>query len=258
MKNNLFFVFIFSAIMFFEFFQIEPIFADSLNWCRITEENTYLYKSANLEQENNVLFKLPVSYFAIILDDADSFYKVSYKQEVGYVKKENVTCVYSTPTTPFPVDITFKANDITSISILDTPSVNGNYLGSILCGSYAEFYGEVAGDEAIKNLGNTWFYMSYTQNDKQILGYVYAPLTTNLTPIKENLEQVSLTPVSTTPKQIILSPELLDSNNIFIIGALCLVGIILILAIFVPLKKLKYKQNHRVIKVPTNDKDFDF
>ena len=122
----------------------------------------------------------------------NSFYKVSYKQEVGYVKKENVTCVYSTPTTPFPVDITFKANDITSISILDTPSVNGNYLGSILCGSYAEFYGEVAGDEAIKNLGNTWFYISYTQNDKQILGYVYAPLTSNLTPIKENLETYEL------------------------------------------------------------------
>jgi len=258
MKNNLFFVFIFSIILFCEFFQTETIFADSTNWCRITEENTYLYNTTNLSQENNVLFKLPTSYFAIILEDADSFYKVSYKAKVGYVKKENVTRVYSAPTTPFPVDITFKANDITSISILDTPSVNGKYLGSVLNGSYAEFYGETTGDEAIENLGNTWFYMSYTQNGEQILGYVYAPLTSNLTPIKENLEQVSITPVSAIPKQIILSPELLDSNNLLIIGALCLVGIVLLFAIFLPIKKLKNKQNHRVIKLPTDDKDLDF
>lgn len=245
--------------MFFAFFLTENTeIAHAENntmWCRITSENTILYKSIPTSENTSCYFTLPTTYFAKVLDCADEYSKISFQDIEGYVLTENITLVYSEPVTPFPENITFKINNSLDAVIKDNPSVNGKHVGTLKNGQSATFFGKIIGEEAIAGLGTTWYYMSFDCDGQALFGYVYAPLTEDLTPIKENTEEVLLTPVSNQPSKIIVSPELLDYKNIFIIISLCIVGILLILAVFIPQKK-KHNSQRRVLKQKYDDLDF--
>ena len=228
---------------------------NNTQWCRITTENTILYKTIPTSENDSCYFTLPTTYFAKVLDCADKYSKISFQDIEGYVLTENITFVYSEPLTPFPENITFQINNSLDAVIKDNPSVNGKYVGTLKNGQTATFFGKILGEEAIAGLGTTWYYMSFDYNGQKLFGYVYAPLTENLTPIKENTEEVLLTPVSTQPSKIVVSPELLDYKNILIIISLCVVGTLLILAIFIPQKK-KHNSQRRVLKQKFDDLDF--
>lgn len=234
------------------------IFAEEENfeWCRITTDNTMLYKEIPSSNNESICFSLPTTYFAEILDCADEeYYKVNFNNVVGYVKKENVTKVYSTPLMPFPVDITFCVNSSVQAVIRDIPSTNGEYLGVIPTSKEAIYLGTTTGDEAILGLGTEWFYVRFGDDENNLSGFIYAPLTQNLKEIPENTEEVLLTPAAAEESGFILSPELMDSKTILIIICLCVVGFLLLLAIFLPLKK---KKPVRKIVTPPKFDDLDF
>ena len=255
MKYQWFFMFIIFCL-----FSIFPttniVFAEEdASWCRITGDNAYIHKNIPSSNNNDVCFKLPKTYFAEILDCADEYFKISFDSIVGYVKSDEVTKVYSTPLMPFPVDITFSVNNSVQAVIFDNPSTSGKRLGVIASNEKANFLGNTSGEEAISGLGNDWLFAKYVSGEQTISGFVYAPLTKNLKDIPPNTEEVLLTPVSAKPAIISISPELTDGKNILIIISLMIVGALLFLAVFIPIRK--NKQTKRVIRPPKFD-NMDF
>lgn len=264
-----FFTFLLSLMLFFSAFCFySPSSFASANYesyFRINND-AILYKTPNSSHDlENLYFELTPTYFVKYIDTVGNFYKVYYNGVIGYVPQKDVTKVYGTPKTPFPEDITFKINSSVSAVIRSSPSVEGNFLGLLPCDTEITYIGKISGKEAIESLGNLWYYVSYTSFEQGILsGYIYAPLTENLTPIKPNTEELSTTSVNTDPSDII-SPELTNPNNLLLIGGLTLGGIVLVLILFVPIfkskkdnlvsqqKQLPYKEQDKI-----DNNDFDF
>ncbi len=229
------------------------VFAESApSWCRITKEDTSLFKDQALTQE---MFKLPTTYFANILSYDENAFKVKFCDAVGYVNKEEVTLVYSGPITPFPENVTCEINKSAYAVIKDIPSTQGNIIETIPSNTIVSFLGKTAGQEAISGLGNEWFYVKYNKDNQSYYGYIYAPLTENLTEIPTNDEEVLLTPVVAKEQKFPLSPELYSVKNILIIACLFLAGILLLLSVVMPRKKKK--QTRRIV-VPPKLNDLDF
>ena len=169
--------------------EVEPVFA------RVKYNNVYLYKTATLNDDlSNVYFLLEESYFVKITSQVDdNFFAVNYMDLEGFVKQNEVECVTNTPSTPYLDNITFNTTQNSSVVLRTKPST---YLGDQTALMVLEpntqnlvYYGKVAGQEAINGLGNLWYYTSYKNEKKKIIrGYIYSPLTYNLTPITPNAE----------------------------------------------------------------------
>jgi hypothetical protein len=169
--------------------EVEPIFA------RIKYNNVYLYKTANLESNlNNVYFLLEESYFVKITSQVDdNFFKVNYMDLEGFVKQNEVECVSNTPSTPYLDNITFNTAQTSSVILRSQPSAAlGDETALIVLAPNTQnlvYYGKIAGQEATTGLGNLWYYAAFKNEQNQtIKGYVYSPLTYNLTPIMPNAE----------------------------------------------------------------------
>ena len=210
--------------------------AASFQYGRITEESTLLYRTATSSEDmSNIYFELTPTYFVKILSSENSFYKVCYNGVNGYVLQNKITPVYQTPTTPFPEGITFETNGSASAVILSIPSVDGDYIGLIPPNTTLQYLGKLCGDEGIKGLGSEWLFVTYTSQQGILKGYIYALLTENLTEIPENTEEVALSPVSGG----VISPELLNVNNLLLIAGLSIGALFLILILFAPMRKNK-------------------
>ena len=230
------FILIFAFILCFTpIFSFGQTFAnnDEESYARITDDEVFLYKILNEQnQPENILFKLPKSYFVILKEETEDFFYVKFQDFCGYVQKDKLQRVYETPATPFPVDITFSINKIASAIVKDNPSVEGKNLGIIPSGKKVNFVGEVQGDEAIVGLGNTWFFCSFEEDDQILTGYIYSALTENLSPIPENTEELSLTPHVNANS--FLSENITNTNNLWLVGVLCVVAFFLFCITFFP------------------------
>jgi len=250
-------------------FYSTPTTVDALSfqYCRITSTSTLLYRTAEQSEElSNIYFELTPTYFVQVLNTENEFYKVYYNGIAGYVLQDSVTPVYSVPTTPFPEGITFEINASASAVIRSIPSVDGNYLGLLPCDAILNYYGKISGVEAITGLGNEWFFVVYTSYEQGVIsGYVYAPLTENLTTITDNTEELSTIPTGGIVDEII-SPELLNVNNLLLIAGLSIGALFLIFILIAPIRKnkreqAKIRQQQQLPYQPPNKVDndnFDF
>ena len=211
---------------------------------RIDSANCYLYRTAEDNQDvNNIWFLLPKTYFVQLIEDSDEqFFKVKYQNFIGYVFKTDVSIVYETPKTPWPENLTFDINGTANVVMRSSPSSDSEYIGLIPFNAIkVTFYGSIIGQEALTNLGNQWYYATYKSYEQGIIsGYVYAPLTTNLTLLQDNTEILStIKPTSGPSIEEVISPELQDSQNLLIIGLLSIVGISVLILLFIPKKRTK-------------------
>lgn len=198
------FLFIFVSIFVIRSSMTQEVGANQTSgYAMIKDNNCYFYRYT-LENPavNNKYFLLEKSYFVKIIENTNEiFYKAEYNGIKGYVKKTDVEFVEETPENPFLSEITFDIYSASSVELRTEPSTE-NGIGSIITtlpSGYKNlcYYGKLTGEESIKGLGNLWFYCSFTTpENKQVYGYVYSPLTVNLSPINENGE--NLTPVSVT------------------------------------------------------------
>ena len=252
------------SIAFCSFFEVQSVSASGEQYCRIMTE-TYLFKSAetSLEMEN-VFFTLEETYFAKVQSEQDNFYEVSYNGVTGFVLKDDVMLIDGTPITPYPENITFDINKSVSLIVRSLPSENGEYLGLLLYGASAEYIAQTTGQEMVTGLGNVWYYISYKSLEQGVIsGYVYAGLTENLTEIVPNTEEFSQ--ATSGGIEEIISPELLDTNNLLIILGLCVAGVVLLLALLLPLRRNKREKEQVANKTQLtfdnnkiDNNDFDF
>lgn len=196
------FLFIFISIFVVQSSITSEVNANSTNgYAVVKNNNSYFYRyTLDNPAVNNKYFLLEKSYFVKVLENSDEiFYKAEYNGIKGYVKKSDVEIVEEIPENPFLNEISFDIYSGSSVEIRTEPSTE-NGIGSIITTLPSGFknlnyYGKLTGEESIKGLGNIWIYCSYlTSEEKEIFGYVYSPLTVNLSPINENGE--NLTPVS--------------------------------------------------------------
>lgn len=244
--------------------------AEEIAYCRVMSENTILYRTpVESSEATNVYFTLPATYFVQLISEYDElFLFVTYKDFSGYVLRDNVERVYSVPTTPYLDNITFGVQGVANLVMRSEPNTSSEYIGTIpFNATDIEYFGAVRGELVNADLGDEWYYCRYKSFEQGILtGYVYAPLTTNLTEILPNTEVVETEPSEAVNGDTIIAPELQSGSNWLLILGLTIPAIILLILVFRPSKR-KHKKvatrqiaNLNKLSLPESkdDKNFDF
>ena len=168
--------------------------AETTYFAQIVNEETYIYSSPTLGENNSEIFSLPKTYFVELLSIAnDKYYYAKYKDIYGYVKKDSVRPILGTPTTPFLTGISFRVFVPSGATLRATPENLGstNLIHSIpFLETNLEYYGTINGEEAITKKGYVWYYCKYYMNNLTYMGYIYAPLCDCLSTINLNDEKV--------------------------------------------------------------------
>lgn len=237
-------VFVFAGI--FVVKQTEAKVANSQNtsgYAKVITNDCYL-----LSENESKYFLLEPTYFVKVIEETnDKFYRVQYLDFVGIVEKTQVQFVEEYPENPFLSGITFDIYPLGNVCIRSTPETlndDTNILCTIpLSTKNLLYYGKISGEEAIKGLGNIWYYCAYqNENDEVFKGYIYSPLTNNLSTISSNEE--NLTPVNISnfvPLNNILYLNLSVKNMLIVITALPCIAVILLLTL--PSKLSKKDEN---------------
>ena len=193
------FVFIIGSLLLINFSQTKTTSADAVSgYAQVLYSNVYLYKyPTDVESYENRHFLLEPTYFVKVEDKAnDFFYKVSYLNFTGYVKMSEVELINEIPEMPFLSNITFDVFPNAN-AILRTEPTTENMSKSIICILPAgtkniEYIGKISGEESLIGSGNVWYYCNYIKPDgTSTFGYIYSPLTNNLSAISQNEEIVS-------------------------------------------------------------------
>lgn len=184
-----------SAITFVNYNAISmPAHASGEVYARVKYNNTYLYKSAAInENTENKWCLLPETFFVKVLNNInDQFYKAEFLSIVGYVKKMDVNLVNEIPKNPYPSKTTFATKSNTSCYLRSSPKISGaisNVVATLPASTNnLEFLGKIIGEEAIDLQGTIWYLTKY--NDTY--GYIYSYYTNTFIANQINSEQVTL------------------------------------------------------------------
>lgn len=192
------FSFIIASIIAVSFFNTKSkdVSCKASGFAQINNNGAMLYVFPSDSQDySNTLFIIEPSYFVKLLEKPnEDFYKVEYNSITGYVKCLDVSLVDNTPLKPYLKDITFEIKNNCSAYLRSEPSTKNskNILKILPAGTKnIEYLGKISGEESISNLGNIWYYCKITDiNDNLSYGYVYSSLTTNLSTISLNTEDI--------------------------------------------------------------------
>ena len=221
-------------------------------YAQIRSDNTYLYKTPNSLDLTNVYFALPNSYFVLLISNYDNnFYKVEYRDLVGFVLKDEVVAVNEKPQKPYLTDISFRVFSSDGVKVMSSPFENAYSVETLEVMSQVDYYGFTIGYEKIENRGSVWFYGKTLSGST---GYFYKGLCDNLTNIPLNTE--SVTPLTSHPFEdndnsylynlISLTPAL----KVILILLVTVPSVFLILLLFLPHKIKKQK----LLKLMQNQK----
>ena len=247
MKKLIIYSFILCALLLW--INLEPqtiVYAESEPiYYRISDSNTILYRTPNLD-ENNAYFILPPSYFVKYNSDYnDNVMLVSYLDFFGYVDKSNLTRVYSSPVNPYLEAMTFKPQATLNLVVRALPTTQSDFVGTIAYNAEnVTYFGSIKGEQTDLTLSDIWYFCRYTSAEQgTITGYVYAPLTKDLTNFSPNEEIVATSPVTPTSAEISLSPELTSSSNLLFIFFLTIPALSILYLIF-----RSHNKNPRMLK----------
>jgi len=166
------------------------VYANTTFYARITNDSTYLYSTPE-ENVNTAIFILPNTYFVELISSSNNFFYAKYKDVFGYVKKNEVQVVSTSPITPFLSNISFRVFTPSGANLRSTPQNLGatNLVYSFpFLETNLEYYGKCLGEEAISKKGCTWYYCKYYTNNLSYMGYVYSPLCDLLPTLPQNTE----------------------------------------------------------------------
>lgn len=223
--------------------QLASTDAFTSGYAKVLTNDCYLLKSP---ENNSGIFLLEQSYFVKVLEVYDNLYfKVQYLEFEGYVEKSKVNFVEEFPKEPYLIGITFDIYDIGNVCLRSTPETIDNDI-NILCTIKMStrdltFYGRCTGEEAIKGLGNVWYYCAYQDEYGSLFkGYIYSPLTRNLSAITSSVENLTTVSIDNfMPVDNLLYLNLSTKNILIVITAL---PTLFILYLFVKPSKITEKE----------------
>ena len=154
-----------------------------------------VYKTPNEDDSiANIYFELPKTYFVELLSKSGNFYEAKYIDFIGYVKKDCVQAVASTPINPYLKNITFRVYSELSQNIWSSPTTQegSNILTQMPhLTKNISYIGKINGECLIEGRTNVWFYCKYTKANLDYYGYVYSDFCDETTQINNNMEEVT-------------------------------------------------------------------
>ena len=245
--------------MFSLVFNFSSVKAEKLSYARILNNNTYLYSSSDLTEDNK-FFMLEKTYFVKILSMEANCYKVKYFNITGYVDISEVEIVNGIPNKPYPENITFNINSYLNTKIRTTPTMKNDdniigYLPNSNC--KLNYLATTEGEESIKNMGTKWYYCNCSYDNNSIIyGFVYAPLTENLTKIMPNTETFEeIEEISQTE----IPQDITERQNIVLVVLLCMPAIVIVVLLVIPLNKKNTKKTKKKLvkkNIKKSNKDY--
>lgn len=162
-------------------FQTSPIsvYATETNktyYARVLFDQVYLYKTPTENNDyNNIYFELPKTYFVELISKENDFYQARYLDFVGYVKKESVQAVSSTPNNPFLTNINFRVYAELSQTLRSSPTTQtNNILTQIpILTRNITYIGKINGECLIEGRTSVWYYCKFSSS-QEYFGYVYS------------------------------------------------------------------------------------
>jgi len=221
-------------------------------YARVLFEQVYLYKTPFEDNSySNIFFELPKTYFVELVDVENNFYKAKYLNFTGYVKKDSVQAVASTPKNPFLNNVTFRVYADLSQNLWSIPTTENSTLITEIppLTNKIQYIAKTNGQCLIQGRTSTWFYCKYTSQNNEYYGYVYSDFCDEMPTIMNNFEEVNYinNPTFKTPQQTVNAiPK--DSN---VVGVIVLImSIPALIFVFMLLKgtrllsaeKIKHKE----------------
>ena len=200
----------------------------SLKYAKITDYNTYIYKTPSLiDNYQNKICLVEPTYFVKVLSVGSNYFEVEYNGITGFIDKTNVHLSNFTPVTPYPNGISIITGDICNLR--STPEIKPlNAIVSIPKHTTTLGYiGRIYGEEAMDFGGNTWYYVKYNNQ----YGYIYNKYIDSISSIFKNTENV------TSENNLIDSIKpLTNSDIIVIVSTLSIPFIIILCVLYFPTK----------------------
>lgn len=220
-------LFVFASIVAVNLTQSKKVNANATSgYAQIVTNDCYFFTEPNVA-ESSKLFLLEQSYFVKVLSEQNNqFFKIQYIDFVGFVQKSKVQFVEEYPEFPYLSGITFDIYDIANVCLRSspqTPDDDQNVICTIPKSSKNLIYfGKISGEEAINSLGNVWFFCAYQDQEQNIhKGYIYSPLTRNLSAITGSQENLTAVNISNfVPVDNLLYLNLSTKNLIILITAI--------------------------------------
>ena len=178
-------------------------------------------KFCSTPAESSALFEIPTSYFVKVEYVVDDFFKVSYKDVEGYVKKDKVSLMDGTPTNPY---VSSQFSLFTPFALYETPYSSSQVQANLTKNMSLDYYG-IKGGEEYSDRNTTWYYCSAEIDGEKVFGYVFSQT-------QFNNPQESIT-VNQEVFEIVPESVLLPTENNFS-GLSTGTKIMLIVAISVP------------------------
>lgn len=165
--------------------------AQEYYYAKIQNENAFFYSNP-IDNNENMLFKLPNTYFVKLLDEENTnFYYCQYSDQYGYIKKSDVIVMDGTPINPYATS-SFRIFSLEGIGLYSSPYFNEeNKLAEIpYLTDDLTFYGYKIGEQSIPEKSDVWYYCRLNTNS--LYGYVYSVFCDQLTEIPVNNEYFSI------------------------------------------------------------------
>lgn len=228
------------------------------------KNNCLLFKTSNINNTNydNVLFELPNSYFvSIISSTSDAFYKVRYKNFIGFVDTQDIEVMNIYPNEPYLENITFgiSANSATQLRSAPDSNNQSNILTIIPTNTQnIKYIAKTSGTIPTGGSSDIWYYAEYTPiSDPTSVyqGYVYSEKTTNLTPILLNLETSNFTTKQQDVSESLNDDSIAISPNFktILIVLICLPIVIVFLVSILKTRASKHSNNEQQTNKTINE-----
>lgn len=195
--------------------------------------------------ESSPIFEIPYSYFVKVDYVVDDYYKVSYKDVEGYVKKDKVKLMNGTPQTPY-ANATFKL--FVPYSVYQSPNqTSSKTLEQIDTTMEIEYYGTIQGQQVMSD-NNIWYYSCVTVNGQKYYGYIFSGVTDYLTTINVNPESFEIVSDNILNSSTTEFKELSTGTKIMLIVSISVPSVLILYFLIKPSKIMQVTKNRKQVK----------
>ncbi len=223
-------------------FKISPAYAEQASYFAKVQNNGVFLCST--PSENAALFEIPYSYFVKVESVVDDYYKVSYNNISGYVKKDKVTLMNGVPQNPY-AKATFKI--FVPYYLYQSPSQNSSVIAVDTSTTFT-YYGTKSGQQVTSG-SNLWYYASADIDGTTQFGYVFSGVTDYLSTItinNESFKVISDKELSATPNSELKS--LSTGTKVMLIIAISIPCVLILYFLIKPTKIIQITKGRKQIK----------
>ena len=210
-------------------------------YAKISSNSTYLCSTPS---ENSAMIEIPYSYFVKVEYVIDDYFKVSYDNVEGYVKKDKVSLMKGTPEVPF-ASATFKL--FVPYGLYSSANSASTKICDIDTSQTVKYYGRISGQQ-LSSSSNNWYYCSLINGDQTVFGYVFSGVTDYLTTISinnETFESVTEDVFSSTPQASEFS-TLSSGTKILLIVSISIPSLLILYFLIKPSRILKLNKSKKI------------